>query len=84
VHFLDVNGRHISDLKGIEAFINLDTLLCASNQIKSLDVSENTALKTLNCIWNQISNLDVSNIASLTYLCCHFNQLTFLNISDNS
>jgi len=32
------------NMKGIEAFINLDTLRCNYNQLSSLDLSNNTAL----------------------------------------
>ena len=45
--FLDVSSCSISDLKGIEAFINMDSLYCAYNQLTSLDVSNNTALISL-------------------------------------
>ena len=35
---LDISEDSISDMTGIEKFVNLDTLLCYSNQISSLDV----------------------------------------------
>ena len=45
--------RNISNLKGIEAFTALTTLICDVNKITSLDVSKNTALTRLYCDENQ-------------------------------
>ena len=42
--YLDVAYCGISDMSGIEAFVNLDTLFCDWNLITDLDVSGNTAL----------------------------------------
>jgi len=39
---LCVEGKNISDLTGIELFVDLDTLCCGINQIFDLDVSKNT------------------------------------------
>jgi Secretion system C-terminal sorting domain len=49
VIFLDVSGSeenpgNISDMIGIEAFINLETLDCSYNQLSSLDISTNTSI----------------------------------------
>ena len=40
---LDVSSQTISDLTGIEDFTALTNLDCSSNQLTSLDVSNNTA-----------------------------------------
>ena len=78
---LNVRSRDISDLTGIEAFVNLDTLDCSQNQLTSLDVSNNTALGRLDCYINQLPSLDVSNNTDLNDLSCHSNQLTSLDVS---
>ena len=70
VTFLNVCSCNISDLKGIEAFVNLDTLDCSTNQLTSLDVSNNTALTSLWCSGNPLTSLDVSNNTSLEYRYC--------------
>jgi len=49
---LDVHGKEISDLTGIEAFTSLTSLECWSNKITSLDMTANTALTNLNC-WDK-------------------------------
>ena len=78
---LRVSGAAISDLTGIEAFVNLEILWCSENQLTSLDVSNNTALENLSCGSNQLTSLDVSkNI--LIYLDCHSNQLSNLDINN--
>lgn len=78
------NGK-VSCMEGIEAFINLDTLHCCSNQIKELDVSANTELRVLVC-WNgdkndQLEYLNVSNNSKLRVINIPGNKLTSLDIS---
>jgi hypothetical protein len=68
--------RSISDMTGIEAFVNLDTLDCSWNLSTTLDVSNNTALTTLYCFRNQLTTLDVSNNTNLTDL--HLNRMPTL------
>jgi hypothetical protein len=71
----------ISDLTGIEAFINITELHCYSNQLTNLDVATNTALTYLYCNNNQLTNLDVATNTALTYLDCDNNQLTNLDVT---
>ena len=78
---LDVHEMSISDMTGIEAFVNLDTLLCNNNLLNSLDVSGCTALSWLDCYWNQLTSLDVSGCSALTTLLCSNNQLTSLDVT---
>jgi hypothetical protein len=59
-------------------------LYCGSNQLGSLDVSQNTALTLLECWGNQLTNLDVSQNTALTFLDCNSNQLTGLNTNTNN
>ena len=57
ITYLDVSDKGISDLSGIESFVNLDTLYCYSNQLTYLDISNNTSLLFLNCHFNQLTNM---------------------------
>jgi len=75
---------NISDLTGIEAFTAITGLWCHSNQLTSLDVSNNTALTFLDCGNNQLTSLDVSGATALTHLDCGNNQLTSLDVSNNT
>jgi N-acetylneuraminic acid mutarotase len=86
-----VSGR-ITDLSGIQAFINLDTLYCSRNLLSSLDVSACTRLRYLECgdsygylgKANLLTNLDLRNNTALTYLDCSGNYINNLNLSNNA
>ena len=62
---LNVSSRNINDLTGIEGFISLTILKCHNNQLTSLDVTQNTALRNLNCNTNQLTGLDVTQNTAL-------------------
>ncbi|MBR6445769.1 MAG: leucine-rich repeat domain-containing protein [Prevotella sp.] len=81
---LNVVGRSITDLTGIEHFTALTSLDCYRNLLTSLDVSKNTALTRLQCYGNQLTSLDVSKNTALTELNCYSNLLTSLDVSKNT
>ena len=81
---IDVTNKNISDLTGIEAFINIDILACGGNNLTSLNLNQNTKLERLFCMNNQIGNLSLYNNTSLTLLYCYNNNLTRLNVSNNN
>ncbi len=78
------NDLGISNLTGIEAFLNLTRLWCPDNSISSIDVSANIALTEIAVHRNQLTTLDVSANIALTELHCNQNQLTSLNVSSNT
>ena len=53
VDSLNLIYKNISDLTGIEDFTALTDLDCAVNQLTSLDLTKNTALKYLYCEKNK-------------------------------
>jgi hypothetical protein len=81
INTLNINSKFISDLKGIEAFINLDSLNCCENLLSSLDISSCTNLKYLSCYWNHLTSLDLSKNEALRELNCSYNLLTNLDVS---
>lgn len=86
---LDVSGEYdnrgeLKSLRGIEYFVNLESLDCDYNQLTELDVTSNMALTELSCSFNQLTELDVSNNAALTELSCAINQLTELDVTNNA
>ena len=83
VIILNVSSLDISTLSGIEDFDSLENLICNSNNLVSLDVSNNSNLKTLLCSSNQLSGLDILSNTNLEDLDCSSNQITTLNISNN-
>jgi Leucine-rich repeat (LRR) protein len=78
---IDVSGRNIGDLKGIEHFTALKKLDCQINALTSLDVSELTELQVLDCRVNSLTSLAVAGLTNLQYLNCYSNQLSSLDIS---
>lgn len=80
-----INGLSISDLTGIEEFINITRLDCYSNNLTSLDVSNNLALTRLHCSDNQIETLDISANTLITDIQCHNNGVLYeLNIANGN
>jgi hypothetical protein len=80
---LEINNKNISNLTGIEAFVNLVNLECDNNLITSLNLSQNTNLKYLDCSNNLLAYLDVTQNANLLRNFCRDNQLSNLNLSQN-
>jgi len=76
-------NQKLTDLIGIEKFINLEELSCAYNQLTELDVTKNINLRELFCYNNQLTELDVSKNVNLINLYCSNNQLTKLNVTKN-
>ena len=83
VIILNVSSLGINTLSGIEAFDSLENLICNSNNLVSLDVSNNSNLKTLLCSSNQLSGLDVSANSNLEDLDCSSNQISAINVTNN-
>jgi len=81
---INVGGKGIADLTGIELFTNVTYLWCNNNQLTSLDVSKDVALIYLSCYKNQLTSLDVSKNTTLQALECSSNQLTYLDVSKNT
>jgi len=74
VMLLIIDSLNISDLTGIEDFAYLTDLYCNTNQLTSLDVSNNLALTSLDFVENQLTSLDVSNNLELSALGCFKNK----------
>ena len=81
---ISVRLVHISSLKGIEYFQALKRLDCSGNNLKTLSVSNNTALAYLNCFSNGLTSLNVSNNTALKELDCRENDLNSLDVSNNT
>ena len=81
---IELNGRYISDLTGIEAFISLTHLHLENNQITSVDLSSNTALNYLIYAEDQTTSLDLSSNTALGLLYCVGTKITSLNLSSNT
>ena len=80
-----VGFNFIKSLKGIEYFTSLTSLSCMGNEITSLDLSHNTALKQFNCRGNYEMILDLSKIPeSITWMDCSATATKELDISEHT
>ena len=79
---INVAGKEIQSLKGIEFFTEITRLSCPSNQLTALDLSKNIKLKNVYCIDNQLTSLDLTSNTALIELDCLENQLQTLNVSN--
>ena len=83
ITFLDVSKKNISFLDGIEDFSSLENLICFSNNLSTIDVSNLTNLKSLLCGDNFLKGLSVVDNSNLETLNCSDNQIQNLNLSSN-
>ncbi|MCK5206718.1 MAG: hypothetical protein KAQ79_01815, partial [Cyclobacteriaceae bacterium] len=83
IEVLNVDSLFITDLTGIEDFISLESLDCSSNNLTTLDISQNDSLISLSCFGNYLTELIVSNNDSLIFLNCGDNRLSDLDVSKN-
>jgi len=84
VSSLDISlkyGLYISDITGIEAFINLDTLNCEYNILTTIIGVNNLPIKYFDCSDNLIDNFNVQ-LDQLTYLDLYNNNLSGFNASN--
>lgn len=78
---IDVSNSNITDLTGVEEFVNLKHLICNNNQLSSLNLSVFTNLTKLDCGNNQLTSLDISGLSNLEQVHCKSNLLTSLDAS---
>lgn len=76
--------KGIKDMTGIEDFVKLETLEVTSQELTTIDVSKNTALKKLDLWENQITSIDLSNNLDLEELILSSNQITSIDLSNNN
>ena len=81
---LDLVGKNILNLTGIEDFTALTSLDCSDNMLSQLDIEQNTNLKELYCSNNLLSSLNLSNNSNLIRVWCYGNLLTNLDFEQNS
>ncbi len=68
----------------IKTCTSLDTLLCGSNMLTDLDVSDMTSLKILHAAYNGMTSINVSGCTTLEDLDCRRNSLTTLDVTTNT
>ncbi|MDR0682600.1 MAG: hypothetical protein LBG15_12270 [Dysgonamonadaceae bacterium] len=81
---INCSNKDIHSLSGIEYLVNLQSLNCLGNNLTSLSLSANTALRTLDCSDNQLSSIDINSCTELRQFYCENNNLTSLNVMRNT
>ena len=79
---LNIEGKNLTDISGIEYFTQLTSLFCGNNQLTALPVEKLTQLTNLRCSDNQLTAMPVENLTQLTELSCSYNQLTALPVEN--
>lgn len=74
----------ITDMTGLEYFTSITELQCGSNNLTSLDVSANTALRVLHCEQNHLTSLDLSHNLALEEVRFFINDVTSIDVSVNT
>lgn len=75
---LYLSGANISDLTGINAFVNLKQLIVSYNNLTTINVSGISTLQWIECQGNQLTTLNLSSNTNLQQVWCQQNQLTSL------
>lgn len=82
VSYINVSSSSIANLKGIEYFTAITTLLCNDNQLSSVPTSDLPSLTSLQCANNKIVSLDLSACSKLYSLSCANNKLESLVLNN--
>lgn len=80
---LSLFSANISNLAGIEHFVNLVEFGCGVNNLTTIDISQLTHLIGFGCWQNNLTSLNVSNLPNLKYLYCFNNQINSIDFSNN-
>lgn len=78
---MDIRGKGIQSLEGIQHFTQLTYLNCIGNQLTQLPLEGLSRLTSLLCNENKLTALDLSQVPELTVLHCHNNRLAALDVS---
>ena len=79
---LDLSGKGLTNLSGIEVYSNLKYLTCIGNKsLTKIDVRKLTKLETLYCASCALTELKVNGLSNLRRLSCEQNQLTELDLT---
>lgn len=81
IHCTEMN---IESLEGIESLSNLKHVNCKHNNIKELDLSNNSHLISLDCAYNRnLLKLNIKNCTQLEKLIANYSVFESLDLSDN-
>ncbi|WP_299130480.1 hypothetical protein [uncultured Winogradskyella sp.] len=79
---LIIDDKNISDLSGLQDFINLYNLSANGNNLSSVNVSSNTQLKFIFLDDNSLDAINVQNLPELEKLSLSNNMISVLNVDN--
>jgi Leucine-rich repeat (LRR) protein len=84
VSYLNISNSNIlaNSLIGLEAFTNLEKIICTNNNINSLNLTFLSNLKYVNCEFSYVSSINVQGLSFLEYINCSNNNISSLNIQN--
>lgn len=80
---IDVSGRRIGSLNGLEFFTDTTALICSGNELTEIDISVFEHLTTLDCSDNRLESIDLSLNPTLEAVNVSKNPLSGLDVSRN-
>ncbi|KIX20543.1 hypothetical protein SY27_11560 [Flavobacterium sp. 316] len=81
---LNISNRNISNLTGIEAFVNITKLYCESNNLATLNLYNNVLLTEVWASYNNITHTDFTNCINLKLLNLTENYISSINLINNT
>jgi hypothetical protein len=81
ISYLYIPNLGINSMEGIEAFVNLDYLVCGNNNFSSLNISTLTELEEIQCSHTNLTEIDFSSNLKLETILMESNQLTTVDVS---
>lgn len=82
---LILDGNYlITNLDGIQDFLDLQTLIYNDGDLTTLDLSNNINLKTIRLSDNSLSSININGLNSIDTLVLTSNQLTSIQLNTNS
>ncbi|RUT68114.1 T9SS C-terminal target domain-containing protein [Flavobacterium cupreum] len=80
IYELQEENRYITDVTGIEYFINLKSLKIQGNKLVNLNISTLKKLEYLDCNSNGLKTINIAGLSNLTYLNCSNNGIKKLDL----
>ncbi len=81
VRSLNIRDSNISDLTGIEYFINMTELRCETNSLTELDVTMLHLLRTLGVYDNELIDLNIAGLSDLQNIYASRNLLSSIDLT---
>lgn len=82
IETLELSGKGLKNLSGIEVYSNLKYLFCSGNKsLTKIDVRKLTKLEILECESCALTELKVNGLSNLKRFLCAENKLTSLDVS---